>query len=451
MYDVVFIGNDIKSPSLSSFQINPAQLLTARGEIGNFYLKYKDDKEDLNEVETRAVVINIEAEKETPATGLLSFERNLDNILRNTRKDYIVIVQDYNELAPAIVSKEGLEKAIDIRKRFPDLNVYYFYRSMRFIDNNDRRFEQARKMGIVFLKYERDNLKITDSRELIYNREDINLKLKDNIIMAPELKPAAVLDRVARIFNLRKSEKGYLQPENIYLQPTLSGKRGVYVLGGARGTTGYSNLTDEVEFTLNEIRNKTIDPVIEQERVVDDQKCILCYNCYRICNHGAIERDEVLDAMKINYLACQGCNACIARCPAGAISIAGSEDKKQSKGLKVMMCENSAQPAWKKAGNKVRTALNLEIEEIPCACSIKKEDLFNHLSNPENRLLILGCFEESCKHINGDKRGQQVVDEVKATLEKLDLNPERLTFKRLSPRMTADLEYFLSAWKEDSL
>jgi len=451
MYDLVFIGDSIESPNMNTLSIKPELLVKSRGEIGNFNISYKNTVEDsqLNKIKTSNIIINLDTEKEKLIEDTLSFEEDLiskkDDLAKN---EYILFVQDYLKTSPAIMSKFGLEKAITLNKELEKSQIYYFYRSMRFIDENDRLFEEARRNGIIFLKYEPEGLIISDDNKLTYKREDIELEFNNQIIMAPGIKANNYINRVARIFNLEMGPDGFLQPENVYLTPTYTGKRGIYVLGGSRGITASSNFEEELEFTLNEIAIslENIEPVVSDERVVDDQKCILCYTCYRVCPHGAVERDEELNSMKINQLACQGCNACISNCPANAISIVNEEEKEIKQGLHVLMRENSAQTSFDKLNQDKFSDLN--VETIPCSSSIRKKELYTYLQEPENRLLILGCYEESCKHINGDKRGEQIVDEVKRTLEKLNMNKDRIAFKRISPRMAEDLDQYLSNWKE---
>lgn len=446
MYDVVFIGDLIESPTLKSLKVDPELLLRCRGEIGDFHLTYKDGDGKVREVKTGTIVVNIAAEREKPLSGVLSFE---DDLPEGKEVDCLIFIQDYQTISPAIMSNRGLKMAISAAKIFPEIQVYYFYRSMRFIKDNDRLFEEARRLGILFLKYEKGNLVISAAGEVSYNREDISLRLEGKILMAPEIKPAEGLERVARILNLEMGPAGFLQAENVYLQPTLSGRRGVYILGGSRGPAAYSNLVEEAEYTLNEIGFllQDIKPLVNYRREVDDQKCILCYTCYRICPHGAIERDEELDAMKVLNLACQGCNACISHCPASAISIVEDNNELIEAGLRVLMCENSARTAWERMAGKDRFS-DLKIETIPCAGSIKKEDVYHYLRNSADRLLILGCFEESCKHLSGDRKAYRIVNEVNERLKALNLGENRVIFKRLAPRMEEDLAGLLSRWKE---
>jgi hypothetical protein len=41
MYDVMFIGEKIKSPELKSLCVSPDSLIECKGEIGNFQIEYE--------------------------------------------------------------------------------------------------------------------------------------------------------------------------------------------------------------------------------------------------------------------------------------------------------------------------------------------------------------------------------------------------------------------------
>lgn len=446
MYDLIFIGEKLKTPKLRSLCIEANSLMECKGEIGNFSLKFKDKESAIKTEESKYIIINLKAVRENPIENTYLLSKDLTDL---TDKEDIIIIQDYQKTSPAVINKEALKKAISAKENFEDNEVYYLYRSMRFIDDNDNLYEQARKMGILFLQYEMDGIEILNEKSLNYKRGDLDLNLEGQILTAPLLKPNPKIKRIARLLNIEMRAEDYLQAENIYLQPTLTGKRGVYALAGARGPNAYSELDFEIEYTLNEIASNldNFEPITERKREVDDQKCILCYTCYRVCPHGAIEEDEELDAMKIHELACQGCDACLSHCPADAISFVEQDTAtKDQHSLKVMMCENSADTAFKKLDKDKFD--DLEIEKIPCASSIKKDDIFKFIREKDSRLLILGCFEDSCKHLTGDGRGKRIVEEVKETLDDLDLGASRVRFERLSPRMEEDLNDFLLNWKE---
>ena len=444
MYDVVFIGDEINSPELKSLCIKPNSLIQCRGEIGDFKLKIKENNNTIEE-KTKYIILNLKAKRENPIENTLDFTSPLDNLDEN--KD-IIFIQDYEDISPAVINNEGLKKALTVKENYRNVETYYLYRSMRFTEENDKLYESLRKKGVIFLQYEMDNIKI-DDKTIKYKRGKIEHNLSGQIITAPKLKPDQRIKKIAKIMNIEMNDNDYIQRENIYLQPTLTGKRGVYALGGTRGLNAYTDLDLQIEYTLNEIRSNLFDikPLTEFNRVVDDQKCILCYTCYRVCPHGAVQEDNELDAMHINELACYGCDACISHCPADAISYEIKQnEKKNNKILKVLMCENSAETAFNKL-NKDKFN-ELEIEKIPCASSIKKDEIFDYLRNKDSRLLILGCFEDSCKHLTGDMRGERIAAEVKGVLKDLEMKEDRVIFERLSPRMEEDLDEFLMWWKE---
>jgi len=444
MYDVVFIGDEINSPELKSLCIKPNSLIQCRGEIGDFKLKIKENNNTIEE-KTKYIILNLKAKRENPIENTLDFTSPLDNLDEN--KD-IIFIQDYEDISPAVINNEGLKKALTVKENYKNVETYYLYRSMRFTEENDKLYESLRKKGVIFLQYEMDNIKI-DDKTIKYKRGKIEHNLSGQIITAPKLKPDQRIKKIAKIMNIEMNDNDYIQRENIYLQPTLTGKRGVYALGGTRGLNAYTDLDLQIEYTLNEIRSNLFDikPLTEFNRVVDDQKCILCYTCYRVCPHGAVQEDNELDAMHINELACYGCDACISHCPADAISYEIKQnEKKNNKILKVLMCENSAETAFNKL-NKDKFN-ELEIEKIPCASSIKKDEIFDYLRNKDSRLLILGCFEDSCKHLTGDMRGERIAAEVKGVLKDLEMKEDRVIFERLSPRMEEDLDEFLMWWKE---
>ncbi len=445
MYDVMFIGEKIKSPELKSLCVSPDSLVECKGEIGNFQIEY-DKNDNIHNATVKNIVINLEAIRENPLSETINLNNYLAKIDEN---EDIIFIQDYQKISPAIINRETLNAAIRAKKEYKNKEIYFLYRSMRFIEDNDNLFDKARQLGVIFLKYEMDGIEVNEKGQVNYKRGDLNLDLKGSIITAPILKPSQKITRVARLLNIEMGDNEYIQSENIYLQPTLTGKRGVYSLAGARGPNAYSDLNLEINFTLNEIKSNLngVEPLTEKDREIDEQKCILCYTCYRVCPHGAIDKDEKADAMKINELACYGCDACLSHCPADAISyVENTEPKENDLTLKVLMCENSADTAFQKLDKDKFN--DLDIEKIPCASSIKKDEIFSYLRKKESRLLILGCFEESCKHINGDGRGERISNQIRNTLEELELGKTRVQFERLSPRMEEDLNDFLLRWKE---
>lgn len=446
MYDVIFIGNPVDTPSLKTIQVEPGKITNCKGKVGDYALRYRENGK-VKEVKTRAIIINLPHQQEESFPNIPVFSEDL----KTGQEGTLIFIQDNEEIAPAFVNGVGIKKALQAARDNPSRQVYYFYRSLRFTEGTDQLYEEARQAGVAFFRYEQGKLEINPPDKVTYTRGGATMDVEGKIYTAPLLKPAPELEKLARVLRIIPNEDGYLQAENVYLAPTLTGRRGIYAVGGARSLNGLAGFEEEIKFTLEEIEaiKNNLQPLVEDDREVDDRKCILCYTCFRVCPHAALEENKEQDAMEVQKEACWGCNACISHCPAGAISIVDEQEDEKGSGLQVFMCENSAATARKKMPQE--DLEGLISREIPCSCSIRKEDIYASLQGPEDRILILGCFEESCKHLEGDRRGQRIVDEVNETLASLELGEDKVRFERLSPPMEQDLANLLNRWREGQL
>ena len=102
------------------------------------------------------------------------------------------------------------------------------------------------------------------------------------------------------------------------------------------------------------------------------------------------------------------------------------------------MCENSADIAYREL-NHIFDG-NVEIKKIPCSNSIQKSDIYKMLSDTDNKLLILGCINDACRHIDADRKFERVVKEAKKTFDEVGLDASRIEFLRVSSRMKEHLK-----------
>ena len=55
--------------------------------------------------------------------------------------------------------------------------------------------------------------------------------------------------------------------------------------------------------------------------VIDYDKCIRCWICWKFCPDVAIAINEIENRPEINYDYCKGCGICAKECPKDAISM----------------------------------------------------------------------------------------------------------------------------------
>ncbi len=507
MYDIVFIGNQ-HGTGMNTVAVSPDSLIKLKGQIGDFELTFRDWN-GISAINAKAIVINAQPEERLPIVGAMSIgamsieAMSIGDVgcdaaavaveAKGAYDSPAVFLQDYGAMTPACYSISGLQKAIEIRT-VQKKEVIYLYRSMRFGDGDSSLYKKARELGVVFEKFTNRGLNIThvgNETDLYQDNRDesqvdkdetaergfliefINEALKfnirtDSLYVAPLIHPAPSYEKIASVLNIKKGPEGFLQADNIYLQPTRTSRRGIYAMGFSRGRNGMSAFESDIHITLSDIESETgiLRKPDNAVREVSEETCALCYTCYRSCPHGAIERDEQKDCMKVNAYACYGCNTCISVCPAKAISIKeedistgvsesavvipeeSSQTNQQKRPYKILLCRNSAQIAYREAresglfpdGAGFRLDEQIEVMTIPCSNSVQKADLYRVMADGESRILVLGCINEACKHLDGDVKFERVVREAKKNLTELGLDPGRIEFHRVSLRMGESLK-----------
>jgi len=59
--------------------------------------------------------------------------------------------------------------------------------------------------------------------------------------------------------------------------------------------------------------------------IIDEEKCIKCYICWKFCPDMSIEVEEEGDFPKVNLFYCKGCGICANECPKNAIEMVREE------------------------------------------------------------------------------------------------------------------------------
>lgn len=464
MYDIAFIGSGFNT-KLKTIEISSEKFINLRGQIGSFELLLKNTDASTC-INAKTIVVNMDPAYIIPIEGAGSFDGNISDIAGSS-DGTVVFIQDYTGITPAYFNSVGIGKAMQIRKDYGK-EVVYFYKSLRFPDGDSSLFRRARQAGVVFEKYGDADLRISHNGIFIFELKNMDYSYSistGTVYAAPVISTGNSFGEISRTLNIISRKDGFLQYDNVYLQPTKTNKRGVYALGFSRGLNGMSNLDEDIEFTISDINSElvSLESLTPESRKVDAEACALCYTCYRSCPHGAIERDDEKNCMKINSLSCFGCDTCITVCPAKAISIEAAEagdtaepsdtedgntaddaTLNTKKNYKILMCENSARIAYEQMNLKLDD--KAEIRYIPCSNSIKKADLYRELSDMDSRILVLGCINDACKHIDSNKRFELVVRETKRQMDQIGLDSSRIGFERVSLRMKNKLNEILDGF-----
>jgi quinone-modifying oxidoreductase subunit QmoB len=174
------------------------------------------------------------------------------------------------------------------------------------------------------------------------------------------------------------------------------------------------------------------------------QKCTMCGRCSQECPFGAIELTPGKNTPFVVTNRCRRCGTCMGACPVQIISFddysvdmvagmikagevpEGDEDKPR---ILVLACENDAYPALDMAGiNRRELPAALRVIPVRCLGSVNAIMAADAFSKGYDGVLLLGCKagpDYQCHFIRGSELLQTRMDNVRETLSRLMLEPER--------------------------
>jgi quinone-modifying oxidoreductase subunit QmoB len=198
-------------------------------------------------------------------------------------------------------------------------------------------------------------------------------------------------------------------------------------------------------------------------------KCTSCGRCTQECPFGALELNEKKNPV-LNTNRCRRCGICMGACPVQIISfndysvdmlssmiraveIPEGDDEKPR--ILVLACENDAYPALDMAGiERLQYPASVRIIPVRCLGSVNSILIADAVSRGFDGVALLGCKpgeDYQCHFIRGSELLDTRMDNVRETLGRLALEPERVKVMELAiseaQRIPALLGEFLDVIK----
>jgi len=377
-----------------------------------------------------------------------------------TSKAPIVFILDYPSESPAFVTEQALESASKLAKR--KKTVIYMSRFMRTAGNRiESLYKEARNLGVTFIKY--TNLSVNyDSDSAIYRVEASDgyekISVETPAVLTPRKNNST--EALAKIMRIKQSHGRLVNEDRGFLFPSRTNRDGIYFLNLA-SLSDEEDALKHIEFTVEEIKkeihgicknstqcSKALNMPISfvQNDVplngvyaeVDAGKCAFCYTCFRACPHAAMAPDYENSAMKNLNNNCQACGICVSVCPADAIRLVGrnTENEEYEPGtLKIICCENSGSIAVNRLKNELDDIFDkVNVMHVSCGGELSVEMITSSLKNYE-KVLVITCMDEACKHFEGNKRAEKFVNKVKEMLTAAGMDANRVECLKASHAM----------------
>lgn len=360
----------------------------------------------------------------------------------------------------------SLKHATYIREQCPDSSVYLIYKDMQTPGQYEYFYKKVQEDPGVF--FTRGNVKTVSEDQA----NNVVLEIEDSLLGGPIQLKVDLLVLATGMVPVPSESEGlnlqYLQGKglpvskygfadsNFLCFPFETRRTGIYSAGCVRKPMDLaSTAMDGAAAALKAIQSieKSSTGAAVHPRVGDLsyptlflQKCTMCGRCSQECPFGAIELTPEKNTPFVVTNRCRRCGTCMGACPVQIISFddysvdmvasmikaveipEGDEEKPR---ILVFACENDAYPALDMAGiNRLHFPASLRVIPVRCLGSVNAIMAADAFSRGFDGILLLGCKpgeDYQCHFIKGSELLGTRMDNVRETLSRLVLEPERAT------------------------
>jgi heterodisulfide reductase subunit A-like polyferredoxin/coenzyme F420-reducing hydrogenase delta subunit len=455
----------------------PTEILEFQGSPGNFQVRLTGNDEDSVHIEVGAVILSSEP---APVANFSSWGLNAsdrikdlswvesilsssggDSLLSGDSVRKVVFLCGFTHHSNPISQKRAMEAATKLLSEGKNMVIFLVDQFQVADYGLERLTHRAREAGVLFVKLtgirpeiEMGGNKVTVSYDDPELEEKVTI-FPDFLILEEAYKAPTEMMHVAGILGVTADRSGFFQGENIYNQPIYTNRHGIWVVDSAKGPASLREGIEEAKaaaMDIHQFLGQAGVVAAEKRLLFDEAKCGKCLTCYRSCPHLAISTYEVRPVF--HDLACKACGICAAACPMDAIQIAHFTDNEiigeiegtvqnqpgHTKGDNVSLvafcCENSAFDSARMASlTGLPLPKGLQLVRVPCAGRVDLQYLLKALEAGADGVMIIGCHDESCKSVRGNRLAKKRMEIMGEALGDVGLEKERLFFESCAPGM----------------
>lgn len=344
--------------------LTESEIVDFEGFQGNFKTSVRAGASgDPQKIEHGVIIVATGAAEHTPTEYLYGEDQRVitqtqlsDRLADKGAEDLdtVVMIQcvgSRNEERPncsRICCQSAVKNALAVKKSSPETQVFVLYRDMRLYGQMENYYTEARKQGVVFVRFDKDNPPVTKASD-----EGVLVTVKDHVLkrdieicadiltLSAGLKPN-LSDELTGKMKLNANPEGYFLEAHVKLRPVDMGSEAVFLCGTAHSP----QLVSEAIIQANAAASRAVTILSKDEiklsaikAEVFPENCVKCLTCVRSCpfevplfsvNKGEIEIDPAL---------CQGCGVCACVCPRQTINLNNYEDDQITCEIETLLAE----------------------------------------------------------------------------------------------------------------
>ncbi|MDD9301685.1 MAG: response regulator [Desulfobacter sp.] len=228
----------------------------------------------------------------------------------------------------------SLDRALDLKTKFSDLQIYIFYRDMMTPGFLEAYYTRAREAGVVFIPYDKETAPqiLADDQGLprvtchdpILDR-DLEIDASAVVLatgVVPELSSS-----LAQRYTAQKDEFGFFKAADPKFRPV----DGLHPRVFACGLCIRPCFLGEAVAMARAVAARAVGILSGSSggaaARVRQAYCSLCLACISACPFNARAVDPEIKKIVVDAVACQGCGICAAVCPSKAAQVDGIEEQ----------------------------------------------------------------------------------------------------------------------------
>jgi len=334
-----------------------AEVVSVGGYLGQYRttVKLEDEsgREQQEEIQHGVIVVATGARQIEPVEYLYGehpgvvTQREFEALLTGSGKQEegnlqsVVMIQcvgsrdEQHPYCSRICCTEAIKNALVIKESNPEAEVYILYRDIRTFGFKERYYREARRKGVIFLEYDKDQkpeVKGKDGRlcvdVMVQPEGEVFTLDADLVVLSAGIEPNVDNEPLAQLLKVPLNEDGFFLEAHVKLRPLDFAADGVYLCGMAHSPRFLDETITQAQGAAVRAVSLLSKDKLEATPIVarvNPRLCSACGLCVEVCPYDARVLEPGAPYAEVIEVLCQGCGACITACPNKASQQKGFE------------------------------------------------------------------------------------------------------------------------------